>query len=150
MHCNKPELVRLCQRFFFFLFVVLHSPFSNVSQDQLSHPVPHPFLCHVAVMTRTRGGGTGTRVLSQMVHTVRRGRCCLAPLSLHTAEERWSVTCKGGPWKCLTTPPTTKAWTHQSSAVVTHCLHAQNSWQQVEQSILSHWSGIQPCLSLLC
>lgn len=42
-------------------------------------------------------GGTGTTECSlSTVHTVRRGRCCLAPLSLHTAEERWSVTRKGG------------------------------------------------------
>lgn len=145
----------------FFLFVVLHSPFRNVSQDQLSHPVPHLFLCHTTLMTRTRGFSAQlVEQEPQSAPSARYTRSDVAGAAWHP----WAFTplkrdgashIREGrrllqPWKCTPPPPTTKAWTHPSSAVVRCCLLAQNSCQQAEQSILSHWNRIQLCLSLLC
>lgn len=137
----------------FFLHVVLHSPFSNISQDPLptlSHPVPHPFLCHAGVMKRVccPAGGTGTAVLPQHCTQDQTWQVLLGTLGHHTAEERWSVMSQVvhrwllQPLKCLTIPAATTALTHQSSTMVIRCLNAQNSWQKAEQSILSHWNGI--------
>lgn len=88
------ELVRPCQGIFScVLYCTPPSVTLAKTHCQLSHPVPHPFLCHASVMKRVccPAGGTGTTVLPQHRTQDQMWQVLLGTLGHHTAEERWSV-----------------------------------------------------------